>query len=196
MVSTEADPILRLHVYNFAGVSSATLQHTLEETSCVLADAGLHAMWEPGVADLLEGHSVEMTATSIGARRRLDDRCYLVVRFEKGLPPTARPGVLGFAVPAATYGVHVSIFYDRIEKIAPWLLIPLHRILGNVLAHEIGHVLLGSSEHSERGIMKAVWTKADYQRLAERFLEFLPREALAMRNEVSRRTMLSAAPPP
>ena len=43
---------------------------------------------------------------------------------------------------------------------------------GLALAHEIGHVLLQSVAHSQAGIMKSPWTKADIQHAAARLSEF------------------------
>jgi hypothetical protein len=40
-------------------------------------------------------------------------------------------------------GVHVTMFYDRIEEVALSVPPSPAKILSNALAHEIGHVLLG-----------------------------------------------------
>jgi hypothetical protein len=85
------------------------------------------------------------------------------------------------------------MFYDRIEEVALSVPPGVARILGNALAHELGHVLLGSAQHSQNGIMKAVWSKADYRYLAARPLEFLPHEAVVLREEVSRRAAVGVA---
>jgi hypothetical protein len=50
----------------------------------------------------------------------------------------------------------VTILYDRIETAALAVAPSVTKILGNALAHEIGHVLLRSEQHSQSGIMKAV----------------------------------------
>jgi len=81
----------------------------------------------------------------------------------------------------------VTIYYDQTERFSLLVPVRVHKILGNALAHEIGHVLLRSEEHAESGIMKAVWSRVDYQRIAARFLEFRAAEAQLMRNEVLRR---------
>jgi hypothetical protein len=52
------------------------------------------------------------------------------------------------------------------------------------MAHEIGHVLLGTTEHSPDGIMKARWGKLDYQRAAMGFLEFTPSQRAAIRERL------------
>jgi hypothetical protein len=89
--------------------------------------------------------------------------------------------------------VHATIFYDRIERIAQTVPPSVEQILGNAMAHEIGHVLLGSPEHSGNGIMKGVWSHADYRHLTSRPLEFLPDEAARIREAVSSRAATSMA---
>lgn len=179
--------ILHVHLYDRANVPSQTLDRAIEETARILAAAGVQVLWQRGEADSPEGRTVDMTSRTVATDRLRDDRAFVVVRMVRGVPATALPRALGFALPWAQNGVHVTMFYDRIEEVA--LSVPpcAAKILGNALAHEIGHVLLGSEQHSRNGVMKAVWSRADYQHLAARQLEFLPREVVVLREEVSRR---------
>jgi hypothetical protein len=59
-------------------------------------------------------------------------------------------------------------------------------ILGHAIAHEIGHVLLGSSEHSSSGLMRAQWNQANWHLASAGLLTFLPEQTERMREEVSR----------
>jgi hypothetical protein len=73
-----------------------------------------------------------------------------------GVAPSADPywrehEVFGFAAPSAK---RAWVFWDRIEAeraLAPALGI----VLGDVMAHELGHLMLSSSGHSSDGIMRA-----------------------------------------
>jgi hypothetical protein len=189
---------LHLRLYNLAQVPDRTLERALRETSRVLAAAGIETVCDVRGTAFSEGeeHSIDFTAAAMRVQQSLDTREFLVVRLMRGLPDNVQSNELGFSLPAARYGAHVTIYYDRTERISRRVPANLHKILGNALAHEIGHVLLGSGEHAESGIMKAVWTRADYELLAVRFLEFLPSEVVAMQKEVSRRTALSKASAP
>ena len=70
--------------------------------------------------------------------------------------------------------------------------IPL--ILGDVIAHELGHLLLGTNSHSPTGIMCANWDH-DYLTLALRGRQlFLPEQAASMRAIVIRRYAPSTKP--
>jgi hypothetical protein len=181
--------ILHVRVYNPAEVPNDTLDRALEETSRIFAEAGIHAVWDPG--EPRSSAMVDFTAPE-SQRGGRDTRDFLEVRFVCGFPGKIRPDELGFALPAARTGPHVTVYYDRAEETSRMTAAAPHRLLGYALAHEMGHVLLASSSHAEEGIMKAVWTRTDFQRLATGSLAFLPREILRMRIEVSRRVALSS----
>jgi hypothetical protein len=50
-------------------------------------------------------------------------------------------------------------------------------VLGHAMAHEIGHVLLGSSEHASSGLMQARWTPATLRLASAGLLAFRREEA-------------------
>ena len=60
------------------------------------------------------------------------------------------------------------------------------------MAHEIGHLLLRSREHSSQGIMRRDWPSTDLQSAAQARLRFTAEQSRRMRDEVLRR---SAEPP-
>jgi hypothetical protein len=50
------------------------------------------------------------------------------------------------------------VFYDHIKEAAVEKGLSLPQILGNVIAHELGHLLLGANSHSMTGLMRARWS--------------------------------------
>lgn len=73
--------------------------------------------------------------------------------------------VFGFAQPARPHnpGRIASVFHGAIKHMARHG--PLRgptseteaTLLGHIMAHELGHLLLGTASHSERGIMSFPW---------------------------------------
>ena len=61
-------------------------------------------------------------------------------------------------------------------------------LLGHVLAHELGHLILGPG-HTSSGIMRAVWTARDFGDLQKGWLQFTDHERRRIRGAV-RRTSL------
>ncbi|HEV3061855.1 MAG TPA: hypothetical protein VGY48_26625 [Vicinamibacterales bacterium] len=67
--------------------------------------------------------------------------------------------VTGIAVSGApdARGRIAYIFYNRLERLALTQGAPVSRGLGHVMAHEIGHLLLGVNSHSHDGLMQPNW---------------------------------------
>jgi hypothetical protein len=89
------------------------------------------------------------------------------------------------AQPLACKGLNVRIFDDRVRRTAWWHGRPHPAILAHAMAHEIGHVLLRTSAHSERGLMSSVWTEYEYGWMAKALMFFTGKQAQEMRANLS-----------
>jgi hypothetical protein len=90
------------------------------------------------------------------------------IRISVKTPAHEFPGALAHALPYE--GIHVVVFYDRINHSAGGDLCAL--VLAHVLVHEITHVLESIDRHAESGVMKAHWTDADYGQMRAKPLPF------------------------
>jgi len=93
--------------------------------------------------------------------------------------------VLGTAISGASTarGRIAYVFYHRIARLAALQQTPFVRGLGHVMAHEIGHLLIGVSSHSGEGLMRADWnprerrpqtfTRSQAQQVRRRFMATL-----------------------
>jgi len=104
-----------------------------------------------------------------------------------------RETMFGFAEGTAL----ASVFYGRIEHFAR----DVHRdeteipvILGHVMAHEIGHLLLGSASHSKTGIMCGQWDRNYLRRALIGRQLFTPEQIERIQAEVPRRIQGSQVP--
>jgi hypothetical protein len=182
-------PCLCIRLYNLAGVPPQTLDRAAEEATRILATAAVDIVWQQGPADSPEARAFDHTGHGKGQHPKPDTRNYLVVSIRRGDPASAFPGALGFALPDAQIGVHATIFYDRIEQLTQLVIITAPRMLGHVMAHEIGHLLLGSTEHSSAGIMKAIWDRTDFQYDPAGRMEFTPEQRRVIRERASVRVL-------
>lgn len=53
-------------------------------------------------------------------------------------------------------------------------------MLGHVIAHELGHLLLGSNSHAASGIMRSRWQTAELERMTHGTLFFAPDQVKLM----------------
>jgi hypothetical protein len=86
------------------------------------------------------------------------------------------------------FGTVADIFTDRLMELSStrkWAVGPL---LGGLMAHELGHLLLGPASHSKGGIMRTRWGEKDLDKALQRHMLFTPREAEQIRKQVLART--------
>ena len=59
-------------------------------------------------------------------------------------------------------------------------------LLGSVLGHELAHLLFRSQDHGE-GVMRRIWSRADYLAMTQRKLAFTPAQARDLRSRLAAR---------
>ncbi len=93
-------------------------------------------------------------------------------------------GGVAFLGPGGT-GRYADVFWNRVKEIGENSSVSLDHILGSVMAHEMGHLLLGMSSHSINGLMCAHWGSAELHHIEREDFYFLPQEAKRMRSRIS-----------
>ena len=89
--------------------------------------------------------------------------------------------VMGAAV-LTDLGTSVAyVFYRQVEAQARQYDVSLAMILASAIAHEVGHLLLPDGRHSPDGLMRACWTRGDFQRAEQGQLLFSSEQAALIR---------------
>jgi hypothetical protein len=91
---------------------------------------------------------------------------------------------MGIAMPHYGSGDHSGVFWSRVRQTAARTgVVDSSDLLGTVMAHEIGHLLLHSTTHSSEGVMRADFRPEDLKKAGQRQLRFTPEQAeLILRN--------------
>src|SRR6185369_601492 len=55
----------------------------------------------------------------------------------------------------------ISVFYGDVQALAQACGVNSEVLFGFVIAHELGHLLLGPHAHAGLGLMRPVWTRTD-----------------------------------
>ena len=106
------------------------------------------------------------------------------LRFRDGRPfikPAAGNDTLGEAfLQADEGGFIVEVYYQAVQALALDKDVELTTLLGFVVAHELGHLLLGRA-HAAHGVMRAAWDRTDLEAIRRGSMRFSAPEAAGMR---------------
>jgi hypothetical protein len=163
---------ISIRVYNMARVPGGVLAEAEAEVARIFLEVGARVEWlecpcaqNPSSADLM---------------LRIIPQLFGSVRAD------FREDHLGFAPSSEDGGVLATIFFHRVEALTKGR--ATAPLLGNAIAHELGHLLLGSNAHSATGIMQAHWNR-ELLKLANRgLLRFTPEQAALLRVRIAGRT--------
>jgi hypothetical protein len=166
-------PLLALTVIvytsNLAAAPAAVVRDAQARVTQLFADAGVIVEWQDDVP-----HGVHAEARLVIASR------------PGGSFRNTFDTVLGAASPSSSpHGTGTAwVFFDRIAEHSERHAVPLSRLLACAIAHELGHVLQVRPGHSDRGVMRATWRKAEYRSAAIDRLLFTAADAAAFSRTV------------
>lgn len=169
-------PVVRVWIYDYAHVGWMGLNEADGEAARIFASVGVRVLWTVcSQAEHRDGCQGESPDADFFVR---------VLPASMSSQWNSKPRALGESVISPTAegplpGGTANVFYDRVEHISYlWNLDPAE-ILGEAMAHELGHLLLGA-DHSGQGIMKARWSARDLELAKGAKLRFLPAEISAL----------------
>jgi hypothetical protein len=153
---------LIVRVYDTTDLTAATLMESRQATEDVLRAPNVQVVWRTCPAgrasttghDAGPGHAVTDQAD---CERPLDSQ-ELVMRITTARPETA-PDWLGYSYvdTARRTGTLATVFADRIRSAAGRLGMETGTLMGRAMAHELIHLILGTTAHARTGLMRPDW---------------------------------------
>jgi hypothetical protein len=176
-VAGTAPSEITLNVYNYAHVSPRRLAEAEKVASSIFHNAGLEVKW---VA--CPGFDKDQVANPDCVRRLLPSELVVDIMAHQNEAALRHGDSFGYAQVFTNnqFGHYAYLFNNRIEDFAG-AIGSAGQLLGDVIAHEIGHLLLGSPGHTSKGLMSARWEKDDLDRLSEGQLRFSPVQGAQLR---------------
>ena len=117
----------------------------------------------------------------------------LAIRIVRSPLPERRTGhvPLGDAMVDRVKGVGVlaTIYFDRVVWLANEAGVDSRVLLGNAIAHELGHLLLATTSHGPVGLMRALWSKEEVRRGVSTDWTFAPTEITVIRRRAEARRL-------
>jgi hypothetical protein len=173
-LETAKGPDITVLVFNFRQVPNETLVKAENETRRILQHAGMRVTWRD-------------CPTAGEPCRKGAGRIFV-------LAVMAGPATNKFADTVSGYAVIPNqlavVYYDHLPRLPLDLRdsSDVARVLGCVIAHEFGQLLLGARGHSVAGIMQANWGVEQTQLALMDQLLFLPEEARLMQTPPTKPT--------
>jgi hypothetical protein len=184
---------LTIREYNLAGVAKQELAEAHQQAQRILKEVGITIRWEEGEPSNPEAYVTDLSSPP-SSRMNLPAPDRVVMRIVLNKGDRFSGGEMGKSLPFAARGVQVTIVSDNIERVCYKTEIPVETLLAYVMVHEIGHVLLRSSGHSF-GIMRANWTRWDYDQIRFGTLGFIATDKAALREAIQDRLGQDAIQP-
>jgi len=171
--------VLRVSVFDDAGVGTATLRKAEREASRVFRRANIDVIWlecpQNSSAQISFGRCLEVSFPE-----HLELRIALRSR-------DAKTSTLGMSFQSGDgQGCYADLFYESTLELQTESHIGAAIILGHAMAHELGHLLLGTNSHATGGLMRAHWGPGDLAQAAKGNLLFSLEESKRMRSRFTR----------
>lgn len=166
-----------IRIHDYAHIEDAALARAQEVVSGMYGAIGVRTDWlEPlqqsdgvfdrvGALDSTPSDLVVIILTSAMA--------------DRGVIPD---GIMGFAAIERGVGGRVAyVIYDRVRDFAGDTTVDDMRMMGIVMAHEIGHLLLTHQSHSAGGLMRGRWQQSEFRSARPHDLQFSEPQASEIR---------------
>jgi hypothetical protein len=174
-------PDLRLTVliYNYASIPQEITAKAYLRAAAIFRQTGIQIQWidnatfKTELGDLVHGPG-KLASIEVTLRLLSHSRAAL-----KG-------SALGEALPCqlGRDACIANVFLDRITQKTLREEIGIAEILGHAIAHEMGHILLGSNSHHSDGIMQAQWGKTALNHASKGKLVFTTDQSGTMRGKL------------
>ena len=164
---------VRVQLNNDAGISPGLLTTAVREASWILSSL-----------------CVQLTSPLDGRSEDLE-----IHILPDPLTDATKTSCLGLALPTFDKGNHGAVFMSNVNEIVAEHgdLIDAKTLLGLVLAHEIGHLLLRTKTHSTSGVMQANFGPLQLRMAYQRRLTFTKSDRRAvLRNRHVAETLMNA----
>lgn len=177
-----------VHFYNDSEVPEAELFAAQRVAQKVLRRANVDVAWQDCTVRPNPSRLFPACASHL---RRNDLVLYFVTRLEAHALGVGK-NALGFSIiPDNNDEAQIAyVCYSRVRALSYSTSFTPDELLGLAIAHEIGHLLLGTNEHSNRGILRERWRTRDLEkRYWEEFL-FTTEQAQRLQRAVKTRVEL------
>jgi len=161
---------LPVTVFDYANVPAQWLSWAEESMSRIYREIGVEITWQDARSEARTGLIV------------------LILPESRSIKESIPQSVIGYSSGTADERRRVAyVLYGRMDQFRLEQVPAIQRanLLGHLMAHEVGHLLLPVQSHSPSGIMRARWSRADLELAQQGRLRFTADQAESIRSKVS-----------
>jgi hypothetical protein len=182
---SDPGPTITVQIFNYSQASPAILAGAEREAGRILGRAGLQAVW----LECPVGPSKPGSQTPCQKAPEATDLMLRVLASPS--QNKFQDTVFGFTVHPVLASVYYEYAARRAKSDDADFEAPI--ILGCAIAHELGHLLLGTNSHSDAGIMQPRWESNQFRQLIIGNLVFTTEQSKLMREQARTRMRLPMA---
>ena len=168
---------VRIRIHDYANIQDAALARAQEVVRGMYGEIGVRTHW----LDSLRRPNLAVDAF-VAPDCAPTDLNIIILTSEmanRGVIPDA---IIGFAAVERGVGGRVAyVIYDRVRSFASDTDVDDMRMMGIVMAHEIGHLLLARQSHSDTGLMRGNWQQSEFRADRPGDLQFSTPQAAEIR---------------
>jgi hypothetical protein len=170
---------ITIRVFNVAGTPADEMLRAQQEADAIFARPNVRLFWLDCTLDA-ERQPADPTCNAVRGASVLNLR----LAPERMAPKQGLPkGLFGFSMMSTT-----NVYVDRVSEIADGRKYRQPIVLGAIIAHELGHLLLGIGSHSKAGLMSLPWGPKALTAADQGTLGFSKRETKQLEKAVAKRT--------
>lgn len=180
---------ITIYVYDYADAKLSVLLEAERTAAGILGKAGVETVWVDCPRDNASPRNLACVASA--------DPTHLILRvlpdsMSKG-PRQVHGDAMGFAALGERFNCNAWIFYGRVKDFSLEQQLTLERLLGAVIAHELGHLLLGENVHANTGLMLGYWTNRELSEIESARIIFSDTESKRIQSGVIARRQVAGA---
>jgi len=186
----ETRPTLVVRTYAARTVTTATWTKAIGATTAVLNRAGIRLDWVH--CSSFRAAEVERGPARCAVPTGRNDVVLRIISAPSSAPRDLVPLGDSMVDTSQQSGMLATIYLDRVEWLAHEAAVPVDAVLARAIAHELGHLLLGTAAHSARGLMRPVWRPEEFSLNRPSDWTIAPADSEQMRLAYHRRLEASA----
>ena len=157
---------LVIQLLNPSGVPGAIVRQAQEEVTRVYANIDVSVEWSEAPDAAAEGS---------------DTIRIVLLPYETGDLRGRENEVMGAAMRTAAGNAIAYVYYRRVQAQANRYQVSIGSVLACAIAHELGHLLLPGTPHASAGLMRACWSRDEFNQADQGQLRFLPDDVARIR---------------